>query len=128
VQAITEESVAARGVDDVPGLPAANAPVLEARIDARTAAVRDELHVLRAAALDDLRAQSCCAPDEDFVELGAAHVVCEGHRFVPAAREFELLSAPVRWRDKFGSPFLHADGPNLARHTQSLEQRQIGRQ
>ena len=128
LQAIAEEGVAARCVDDEARLPGFTAAICERRMHERRLSRRLKLDIANAAAFDCLRARACRAAEQDLIELRTAYLVGKRQRLVPALGEFKGLMTPVPGGDEFGAPFLHADGFDFIGDAEACQDRQVRRQ
>ncbi len=126
-EAVGEEGVAARGIDQEARLPGAFAAVIVHAVHF-DAAAGEKLHRPGPACLLHVHALAPRIAHEDVVELAALHLVGMGHGLVPGFGEVEHLGLVVMRRDELRRPLLHADGTDLVGDAETLEQRQIGRQ
>ena len=98
------------------------------RVNNGVTLVRRKSDIANPATLNDLGTQSGGVSKQNFVELGAPHLVGERHGFVPRVAKFEGLGlVGMPRRDKFSPPFLHANGFDGVTDTQLLKKLQVGR-
>ena len=124
LQAVREEGVAARGVDDVAGAPFAARTVVQH--GAHGGAVGVELHVVDARALDGAGPARGGVAEQQLVELGAPHLPGVGHALVPRVAELEQALVRMVGRDELHAPLGHADALELRTQPELVEQRDVG--
>ena len=125
-QLARQQRVAAGSVDDEAGPPVPRAAVGVAALHG--GAVRIELHLLRLAAFERLRTTSGGVAEEQFIELGTAHLPGIRHGLVDRVGEGDVAGVGVLGRHQLDAVLAHADGLDLLAHAQRIEERAVGGQ
>ncbi len=128
VEFLGQQRVAPGGVDEIAARPAALAPLLVHGLHQRVAAL-GKLDVRHAHPLDHPGALGGAVPQQQVVELGAAHLVGIGLALVQREGELELVvAADFQFGGEIHAGLPDADGVHLLEHAEAPEDRQVVRQ